>query len=101
MIPDVHDKETILSILKANKREFERRYGVTDIGIFGSVARGNAGQESDVDILVRMREPNLYYLVHIKDTLEIALHRHVDIIHYRERMNPFLKKRIDRDAVYV
>ena len=27
--------------------------------------------------------------------------RHVDIIQYREKMNPFLKKRIDQEAVYV
>jgi len=40
-------------------------------------------------------------MVHIKDELEAEYKTKVDVIHYRDRMNPFLKKRIDRDAVYV
>lgn len=94
-------RKEVLGILKRYKAEFAKHYGVTALGIFGSVARGESTAVSDVDVVVRMREPNLFYMVHIKDTLEGALHGHVDIIHYREKMNPFLKKRIDKDAVYV
>ncbi|MCK8604248.1 nucleotidyltransferase family protein [Desulfoferrobacter suflitae] len=94
-------REEVLGILKRYKAEFAKQYGVTALGLFGSVARGESTAVSDVDVVVRMREPNLFYMVHIKDTLEGALHGHVDIIHYRKKMNPFLKKRIDRDAVYV
>ena len=77
------------------------QYGVTDLGVFGSVAHDEAHPDSDVDIVVRMREPKLFFMVHIKDTLDEVFQRPVDIIQYRETMNPFLKKRIDRDAVYV
>jgi hypothetical protein len=45
--------------------------------------------------------PNLFTLVHVKEGLEEALHEHVDIVHYRERMNSLLKRRIDQEAVYV
>jgi len=48
-----------------------------------------------------MRDPNLFVLVHVKVWLEEALHEHVDVVHYRERMNVFLKHRIDQEAVYV
>lgn len=51
--------------------------------------------------MVKMLKPDLYYMVHIKEKLEETLHTHVDIIHYRERMNTFLKKRINREAVYA
>jgi hypothetical protein len=95
------DREEILAVLGSYKQEFERLYGVTDLGIFGSAARGEAGPESDVDVVVRMREPDLFHMVHIKEALEGALHSPVDIVRYRDSMNPFLKKRIDRDAVYV
>ena len=95
------DKKEVLSVLKRHKKEFERQYGLTALGIFGSVARGEATPTSDVDVVVQMREPNLFFMVHIKDTLADELHGHVDIIHYRERMNPFLRRRIDRDVVYV
>jgi hypothetical protein len=40
-------------------------------------------------------------LLHIREALEEAIGRHVNIVHFREQMNPFLKKRIERDAVYV
>ena len=77
------------------------KYGVTRIGIFGSVARDDASQQSDVDIVYEMSRPNLFTVVHLKEELENVLHRPVDLVRYRERMNPLLKKRIERDCVYV
>lgn len=95
------DKNFALDILKKRKKDFEDKYGITAIGVFGSVARGCNDDTSDVDIIVKMRKPDLFYMVHIKEELEAEYHTRVDIIHYRDNMNPFLKKRIDMDAVYV
>ncbi len=94
-------KNDVLAILSRHKPLFVERYGVTDLGVFGSVARDEAKPDSDVDVVVRMRDPKLFFMVHMKETLEEAFQRPVDIVHYRDKMNPFLKKRIDRDAVYV
>jgi uncharacterized protein len=94
-------REQVLELLRDYKDEFQQKYGVTALGIFGSVARDEAAEMSDVDVVVEMRRPDLYYLVHIKETLEEALGCPVDIVRYREHMNPALKKRIDRDHVYV
>jgi len=41
------------------------------------------------------------YRIGIKQDLEEKFHRSVDIVRYRDRMNAFLKKRIDKEAVYV
>lgn len=95
------EKNDVLAILRQYKGEFEQKYGVTATGIFGSVARGEAKAGSDLDVVVKMSKPDLYYMVHIKETLEEALHSHVDIIHYRERMNSFLKNRINGDVIYA
>ena len=95
------DRDTALKILGRCKGEFAERYGITTLGIFGSVARGEATDRSDVDVVVKMLKPNLFTLVHVKEDLEEALHQQVDIVHYRERMNAFLKQRIDREAIYV
>lgn len=95
------DRDEALAVLKGFKDEFAERYGISALGIFGSVARAQATETSDVDVVVKMRDPNLFTLVHVKETLEEALHEHVDIVHYRERMNGFLKSRIDREAIYV
>jgi predicted nucleotidyltransferase len=94
-------REATLEILRQLKSEFEEQYGVTTLGLFGSLARREATETSDVDIVVCMKNPNLFRLVHVKERLEEALHQHVDIVHYRERMNIFLKNRIDQEAIYV
>jgi len=93
--------DKVLGILKKRKAEFEAAYGVTAIGIFGSLARGEARTGSDVDVVVKMTKPDLFFMVHIKEELEDDYKTKVDIVHYREKMNAFLKKRIDQEAVYV
>ncbi|MBW6511237.1 MAG: nucleotidyltransferase domain-containing protein [Desulfuromonadaceae bacterium] len=97
----MQSREETLSVLRDQKVVLEARYGVTALGVFGSVARNQATATSDIDIVVQMREPNLFTLVHVKEELEEALHERVDHVHYRERMNAFLKSHIDREAIYV
>lgn len=41
----------MLNILREYKREYSEKYGILEIGVFGSMARGEATSESDVDIL--------------------------------------------------
>jgi predicted nucleotidyltransferase len=94
-------KDLALKMLKKYKNDFEKQYGVTRIGIFGSVARDEAKPDSDVDIVLEMKKPDLFYMVHIKDTLENEFQRPVDIVHYRNKMNEYLKERIHSEAVYV
>lgn len=94
-------RDDALAILRRSKGELEERYGITRMGIFGSVARDQSSVGSDIDVVVQMQNPNLFTLVHVKEELEGVLHERVDIIHYRERMNVFLKSRIDQEAIYV
>ncbi|ACM21166.1 nucleotidyltransferase [Geotalea daltonii FRC-32] len=94
-------RDDALAVLSRLKQELLDCYGITELGIFGSVAREQTTGTSDVDVVVKMKDPNLYTLVHVKETLEEALHEHVDVVHYRDRMNAFLKSRIDREAIYV
>jgi predicted nucleotidyltransferase len=95
------DRARILDVLRRQKRELEKQFGVTKLGIFGSLARDETTEDSDIDVVVEMRKPDLFFLVHIKDSLEESLRCPVGVVHYRERMNPFLKGRIEREAVYV
>lgn len=93
--------DEVLNVLKKRKSAFEEKFGVTSIGVFGSLARNDSKPSSDVDIVVRMSKPDLFNMVHIKEELEADYQAKVDIVHYREKMNTFLKKRIDIEAVYV
>jgi predicted nucleotidyltransferase len=93
--------EYVLNILKLRKPEFAVSYGVSAIGVFGSLARGEEKPDSDVDVVVEMKKPDLFYMVHIKESLEEDLQCPVDVVRLRERMNPYLKTRIKKEAVYV
>ena len=95
------DKEKLLQILKEYKRVNAKKYGIMALGIFGSFAREDATTASDVDIVLEIISPDLFQIVHIKEDLEAKLLLPVDIVRLREKMNPFLKKRIEKEAVYV
>lgn len=91
----------ILDVLWHYKKESAKRCEILAIGLFGSVARGEVGANSDVDIVVRISEPDLFMLARIKSDLEERLHVPVDNVTYSESMNRLLKERIDAEAVYA
>jgi predicted nucleotidyltransferase len=93
-------QQDVLRILKGQKRELVDKYNITRLGVFGSFARNEASETSDVDIVVEM-PPDLFMMVHLKEDLKEALHRTVDIIRYRKQMNEFLKHRIEKETIYV
>jgi predicted nucleotidyltransferase len=95
------DQTSVLQLLSDYKRTRGPHHGIRSLGIFGSMARDQAAPASDVDIVVQLETPDPYTLVHIREELEAVLHLPVDIVRYRERMNPFLKARIDREGKYV
>ncbi|MBE7412263.1 MAG: nucleotidyltransferase family protein [Leptospiraceae bacterium] len=94
------DKNKILLTIRKNIIELSKKYSVTRIGIFGSIARDQATSKSDIDIVVEM-EPDLFKRASLKYELENLLGTNVDVIRYSNRMNPHLKKRIDLEALYV
>jgi len=95
-------RDDILSVLKRFKRLNADRYNIVRLGLFGSGARDICEEESDIDVVVVLNKPNMFNLVGIKQDLEKQFQRHVvDIVRYRDKMNPFLKKRIEKEAVYV
>lgn len=93
-------RDKVLAQLGHLKATLAERYAVDQIGIFGSVARGEATADSDIDIVVHM-QPDLLQRVRLKAELESLFGRSVDVIRYRPNMNPYLKARIDREARYV
>jgi predicted nucleotidyltransferase len=94
-------QDEIISTLHRFKEMNKDRYEIIRIGIFGSVARGDINEQSDIDVVVELEEQDLFNMIGIKQDLEELLHKPVDIVSYREKMNQFLNKRIDKEAVYV
>jgi predicted nucleotidyltransferase len=94
-------KDDVLAILRKFKRDYADKYGIIEIGVFGSVARDEAREDSDVDICIKTKTPNPFVLVHIKEDIERLIRKHVEIVRVREKMNPFLRERIEKEGRYV
>ena len=94
-------KDDIIKRIAARKDELRREYGLRRIGLFGSYARGDASEGSDIDIVVELDKPDMFHLIGIMQTLQEALGSKVDVVRLRDRMNSSLRRRIERDAVYV
>ncbi|MEA1925023.1 MAG: nucleotidyltransferase family protein [Candidatus Altiarchaeota archaeon] len=92
--PDIEEirkiRKIILPVLK--------RKGVMKAGIFGSYARGEAGEKSDIDLLVEPPKGIGFGFVGIKLELEDRLNRKVDLLSYRA-IHPLLKERILNEEV--
>jgi len=95
------NKINILDYLKDHYSEFQEKYHIEQIGLFGSYARDEATKDSDIDICIKTEHTDLFALVHLKEDLKNLFHTDVDIVRVREKMNPYLKKRIDKEAIYV
>jgi len=94
-------REDYMAILRKYRILKSDIYGIIKIGIFGSVARNEQTEDSDVDVCVEMKKPDLFTMVHIKDDLQELFGKSVDIVRLRKNMNPMLLSRIQRDGIYV
>jgi len=94
------DLSTVLERLGALKPELRRRFGVSAIFVFGSHARGEAGPDSDVDLLVDFApdaRPTLFSLADLDRTLESALGLKVDVVpvaSLNPRLAPYIRSEL-------
>ena len=93
-------KKEILNYLSNHKKEFQEMYEIEEIGLFGSYARNEAKEDSDIDIFVQMK-PDLFKLVELKQQIEKDLQKKVDIIRNHKYIKPLLLKMIQKEITYV
>jgi predicted nucleotidyltransferase len=91
----------IIQLLKAFKKRSASKYGIRTLGIFGSYARSQQDEQSDLDVFVVLNEPDFFTLEKIKEELELLVQLPMDIVHYRESLRQSLKESIQRDAIYL
>ena len=95
------NRDQVLRTLKEHKPTLEKRFGVTRLALFGSFARDQATDKSDVDILVRFSNPpdwRTYFGAQFY--LEDLMGRTVDLAtdgEIRHEIRPY----VDSEAIYV
>lgn len=94
-------KNEALSLLKLFQNDYAEQFGIIKVGLFGSTVREEASNDSDVDIVIETKTPDMFAMVHAKLQLEKLFQTHVDLIRYREKMNPYLKSNIDKEVIFV
>lgn len=89
-----------VELLKAHAPILHERYGVTSMSLFGSVARGEQKENSDVDVLVDM-PATLRGVGGANDYLENLLGCHVDMVRNHGHLTPLFRKQIERDGITI
>lgn len=99
----MHTQKQILDFLSKNKNLLNRQFCVSRIGLFGSYARNEQTDDSDIDLIVDFQENtnNLYDIkIELKQFFKDNLNVEVDIC--REKyIKPRYKNRIIKEAIYV
>jgi predicted nucleotidyltransferase len=94
-------REEILVFLKNHKAEMAERFGVTSLGVAGSVARGEATENSDIDIIVALQSRNTFRsffgLLHY---LQDSLPHKIDLA-TEASLKPLVREQVMKDIRYV
>jgi len=95
--------DRIKEILKKHEKELKEKYGIKEIGIFGSYLRGEAKEESDLDILVEFKPDakiSLLDFVELENYLSDLLGVKVDLVE-KSTLKPRIGKCILSEVVYL
>jgi len=94
-------RDDTTQILRSAMPELQQRFSVVSVRLFGSVARDEAGPDSDVDILVEFAGPvSLFVLADLREYLMKALGRPVDV-GTEASLRPRIREAVVAEAVRV
>jgi hypothetical protein len=95
------DQGTVIDILAKHRAELARRFGVRSLALFGSVVRGEARPDSDVDLLVELEKtPGLSDYMALKFWLEERLGSRVDLV-MKGALEDWARPIVEAEAVRV
>ena len=83
------------------KSQFGDKFGIIRLGIFGSVAREDNNENSDIDIVVEVETPSLTIMYELEQSLKALFKCNVDLVRYRQSLRPLFKSNIEKDVVFV
>ncbi|HAR34963.1 MAG TPA: toxin-antitoxin system toxin subunit [Desulfobacter sp.] len=97
----IKNKEDIIQILKDEKKLLNDQFGVLSIGLFGSYAKGAQNSESDIDLMVELKEPRYEFLAGLQIYLEQKFEKKIELIRKRKNFSDSFVKSIEKNIIYV
>jgi uncharacterized protein len=94
------NRQQIIETLKRAKGSIFQNYPINKLGLFGSYARNQAVESSDIDILVEFSQPVGFEFIDLAAELEELLHHKVDLVS-RKGIKTALWPYIEKDLIYV
>ena len=95
------NQQDILNVLRQIKHDLSEKFGIKKIALFGSYAREDFTNNSDVDLAILDIDKKDYFLrMEAKHFLENILHKKVDI-GYFDSIRPLIKKQIENEMIHV
>jgi predicted nucleotidyltransferase len=94
------DKDAVIAVLRTHRAELQK-LGVKHAALFGSVARGEAGPNSDIDIALDFDAaniPTVYQFVGMAERVQELFEGHVDVID-RKALRPAIAVNVERDII--
>ncbi len=91
----------IISLLRDEKPFLRNEFGVLSIGLFGSYVKGNQKVDSDIDLLVELKQPRFDWLAGLHLYLENKFERKVEIVRKSENVNRRFTQRIENEVMYA
>lgn len=94
-------KQDVLQFLDLHKQQMVERFGVKRLALFGSTVRDEAGDDSDVDLLVEFEGGETYRnYFDLQFFLEDNLHCPIDLV-CADAVRPQIRPHIEKEALYV
>lgn len=93
--------QEIIDRLREYKEQFAEKYGIEQLGLFGSVARGEQDDKSDIDVFIKLKRPSFFTCFGIQEELKKLFHRKIDLITLHENLFRSFRQNLERDAIYV
>ncbi len=91
----------ILRLLKAEKAFLRNEFGVITIGLFGSYAKGNQQVDSDIDLLVELKEPRFEWIAGLQMYLEKRFDKKIELVRKSDNVNRLFTQRIENEVLYA
>ena len=91
----------ILSLLKSERAFLKNEFGVINIGLFGSYAKGTQRADSDIDFLVEFEEPRFEWVAGLQIYLEKKFNRKIELVRKSISVNRRLTDRIGDEVIYA
>lgn len=94
-------RDQIINLLRAEKPYLAKEFGVVNIGLFGSFAKGRSDKDSDIDVIVELIQPRFDFLAGLQIYLEKKFDRKIEIVRKTDRYCSRFSARVAKEAIYA